>query len=97
MSTVPKQVSGYKVGGSLGFNHPTYVTRQADQDLLEALKSGQFCYVFNCRQMGKSSLRVRAMHLLKTEGMCSGYDQSGKQYQCSAMVQRRYLSIISGI
>jgi hypothetical protein len=71
MRAVPSQISRYKVGGSLGFNHPTYVTRQADQDLLEALKAGQFCYVFNCRQMGKSSLRVRAMHLLKTEGMCS--------------------------
>ena len=71
MNSVPNQVNGYKVGGSLGFNHPYYVTRQADQDLLEALKAGQFCYVFNCRQMGKSSLRIRAMHLLKTEGMQS--------------------------
>ena len=71
MNSVPNQVNGYKVGGALGFNHPYYVMRQADQDLLSALKVGQFCYVFNCRQMGKSSLRIRAMHLLKTEGMQS--------------------------
>jgi WD40 repeat protein len=77
MQTVPNQVSGYKVGGCLGFNHPTYVEREADQALLEALKAGQFCYVFNCRQMGKSSLRVRAMHLLKTEGMrCASVDMT---------------------
>ena len=42
----------YKVGGSLGFAHPTYVERQADQTLLTALTAGKFCYVFNCRQMG---------------------------------------------
>jgi WD40 repeat protein len=74
MQTVPDRGTGYteyKVGGCLGFNHPTYVAREADRNLLEALKTGQFCYVFNCRQMGKSSLRVRAMHLLKTEGMRS--------------------------
>jgi WD40 repeat protein len=77
MQPVPNRVSGYKVGGCLGFNHPTYVAREADQALLEALKAGQFCYVFNCRQMGKSSLRVRAMHLLKTEGMrCASVDMT---------------------
>ncbi|WP_404785153.1 AAA-like domain-containing protein [Altericista sp. CCNU0014] len=77
MQTVPNRASSYKVGGCLGFNHPTYVEREADRDLLEALKAGQFCYVFNCRQMGKSSLRVRAMHLLKTEGMrCAAVDMT---------------------
>lgn len=59
----------YKVGGSLAFNNPTYVERGADRELLEFLKAGKFCYVFNCRQMGKSSLRVRAMQQLQAGGM----------------------------
>lgn len=67
----------YKVGGSLGFEHPSYVTRTADHELLEALNARQFCYVFNCRQMGKSSLRVRAVHLLEQQGMsCASIDMT---------------------
>ncbi|WP_299402276.1 AAA-like domain-containing protein [Acaryochloris sp. IP29b_bin.148] len=54
----------YKVGGSLDYNHPFYVSRQADTALITALEEGDFCYVFNSRQMGKSSLKVRAMHRL---------------------------------
>jgi WD40 repeat protein len=70
-----KEEYQYKVGGSLGFNHPTYVSRQADRDLLEALQMGHFCYVFNCRQMGKSSLRVRVMRQLQARGMsCASID-----------------------
>lgn len=65
----------YKVGGSLSFNHPTYGERAADKELLEALRIGKFCYIFNCRQMGKSSLRVRVMHQLQAEGMtCASVD-----------------------
>jgi WD40 repeat protein len=77
MTAGPTQTYRYKVGGCLGFNHPTYIVRQADQDLLRALKEGHFCYVFNCRQMGKSSLRVRAMHLLRQQGMsCTSIDMT---------------------
>ncbi len=49
----------YKVGGSLDYQNRSYVVRQADSDLYEGLKNGDFCYVLNSRQMGKSSLRVR--------------------------------------
>jgi WD40 repeat protein len=59
----------YKVGGGLRFNHPTYIQRQADQALYQALRAGEFCYVFSSRQMGKSSLRVQIMHRLQRVGV----------------------------
>ncbi|MDA0674372.1 MAG: AAA-like domain-containing protein, partial [Cyanobacteria bacterium] len=58
----------YQVGGSLGLNVPSYVYRQADTQLYEALVAGEFCYVLNCRQMGKSSLLVHTQARLVAAG-----------------------------
>jgi WD40 repeat protein len=62
----------YQVGGSLPSNAPTYVQRQADEDLFQGLLAREFCYIFNARQMGKSSLRVRTMQRLQAEGVRCG-------------------------
>lgn len=63
------QVYNYYVGGSLPESALTYVERTADQELFSALKNGQFCYVLNCRQMGKSSLLVRTKRRLEKKGI----------------------------
>ena len=58
----------FKVGGSLRYGHPTYIVREADRNIYQALTQKEFCYVLNSRQMGKSSLRVRTMKTLNNEG-----------------------------
>ncbi|MBN3905514.1 MAG: AAA-like domain-containing protein [Nostoc sp. NMS1] len=63
----------YQLGGSLAANHPTYVLRQADEELYQAIKAGEFLYIFNCRQMGKSSLAVKVRQRLTQEQISCAY------------------------
>ena len=56
----------YVTGGTLRADTLSYVERGADRDLFEALAHGEFCYVLNSRQMGKSSLLVRTAARLRS-------------------------------
>ncbi len=59
----------YVTGGTLRFDAPCYVQRQADEDLLQALQQGKFCYVLTARQSGKSSLMVQTAARLRATGI----------------------------
>lgn len=58
MST--QETAFFVTGGTLQADALSYVERHADKDVCDQLRRSQFCYVLTSRQMGKSSLMVRA-------------------------------------
>ncbi|NJN92124.1 MAG: hypothetical protein HC878_18345 [Leptolyngbyaceae cyanobacterium SL_5_14] len=69
----------YQYGGNLAEDAPSYVVRQADTDLYENLEAGRFCYVFNSRQMGKTSLLIRTIEKLRHKRVaCTKLDVSSR-------------------
>lgn len=70
----PRRACRFQAGGTLG-DDAFYVERPADDQLPAALLRGELCYVLTSRQMGKSSLRVRAMKRLQSHGVaCAAID-----------------------
>ena len=61
--------SFFVTGGTVPRDAPSYIARHADTDLRTALLEGEFCYVLNTRQMGKSSLSVRTIAALQERGV----------------------------
>ena len=77
----------YQVVGSLPIDSKTYVVRQADRILYQALKQGDYCFVLSSRQMGKSSLRVQQVKRLTADGItCATVDvtEIGSQQSTAA-------------
>jgi WD40 repeat protein len=59
----------YHVGGTMSHDAPSYVARQADEQLFDGLLRREFCYVLTARQMGKSSLMSRTAARLRETGL----------------------------
>ena len=67
--TSPPSKPFFVTGGTLHLDATSYVTRQADTQLLETLLKGETCFVLNSRQMGKSSLCVRTIAKLNQQNV----------------------------
>lgn len=58
----------YQVKGALPANAPSYIKRDADDQLYDALIHHKYCYVLNYRQVGKSSLKNSCASRLEKKG-----------------------------
>ncbi|NCS12572.1 MAG: hypothetical protein GPJ08_16190 [Microcystis aeruginosa G13-09] len=82
----------YHVGGSVPLDAPSYIKREADDLFYNYLKNGQYCYVLNSRQMGKSSLWVQTQKRLQEDNIdCATIDLSGSGKNISEDIWYRVL------
>jgi len=84
-------------GGTLDFDSPSYVERPADSKLLEYIQSGAYCYVLAARQLGKSSLMVRASFRLQKLGIRTAVIDLTKIGVQAVTADQWYLSLLTQI
>ncbi len=68
VALTPREAAFFVAGGTVPPDSLSYVERSADVELFDGLLAGEYCYVLNSRQMGKSSLAVRVMGRLSRAG-----------------------------
>jgi hypothetical protein len=72
----------FVAGGTMKPGTLTYIERNADTELFEAVIAGQYCSVLTTRQMGKSSLMARTAARLREQHIaCATIDLQGKNGQ----------------
>jgi len=60
-----------QAGGTLNSRRHLYIERQEDEKFFELLEQGEYVNVLSSRQMGKSSLMMRAVQRLSEKGIKS--------------------------
>ena len=88
--------SVYAVGGAVQASGGIYVQRKADEELLAACRGNRYAYVLTTRQVGKTSLMIRAATQLQAEGAhCAIIDLS--RIGVNVEAEQWYLSLVSTI
>lgn len=87
----------FVAGGTVPPGSPSYVERSADRELFEALRAGEYCYVLNSRQMGKSSLAVRTIGKLQEAGVRTGFVDLTKLGAATVTEERWYAGLLAEI
>ena len=84
----------FVTGGTVPPNASSYIEREADRELFEALSEGQYCYVLNSRQMGKSSLAVRTIAKLAEAGIACAFIDLTRLGSASVTADQWYSGLV---
>ncbi len=85
----------FQVGGSVDSNSSIYIERKADQELYHNLLHGELCYVFNSRQMGKSSLLLNVKRRLQLDDVSCCFIDMSRIGSVNITQQQWYAGIVS--
>ncbi|GAA5315256.1 MAG: hypothetical protein AseanaTS_04600 [Candidatus Pelagadaptatus aseana] len=87
----------YQVGGSVAEEQGFYIEREADTELFDALLNREVCYVFNSRQMGKSSLLLHTKKALSERGYHCAFIDLSRIGSVQINQEQWYAGVISEI
>ena len=59
----------YSIGGTVQAANGLYISRKADNELLQLTRAGDFAYILTTRQLGKSSLMIHTAEQLHRDGI----------------------------